>query len=243
MLIVAATAVGVFGLQSTPQTGGPEDPGLQFDNPATLDSIIVPYVAMAHRTYPDAKARFLKGLPTGDKFLITTRVFDKLGNFQQIFVEVSSIKDGKVTGYVAMAGGNIPSLTQGSPFNCVEEDILDWCIIKPDGQQEGNVIGKFLDVVRERMVGLVMQIMIARDGTVSSAKFVRALNGSQQDVTFCITDAVMRRAETMARTIKYDPPDSVVTKFTYLVFDYVGNRIMEPNKDQTKKAGGPNGSK
>ena len=237
LLIVATLAVGVSAFQYAPQTDKPPDAGIQFDNPAVLDSIIAPYVDMALRTYPEARARFIKGLPAGDVFFITTRVFDPTGNFEQIMVKVDSLRDRSVFGRVAAASGNLPGLAPGNPFKCREADIIDWCITKPDGKQEGNVVGKFLDVVRERFVGLVMEIKVARDGSVSAAKCLRAMNRSGQDVSFLIQDSVMRRAEVMARALKYDPPDSVVTKFTYIVYDYIAGLLQEPNPDQRKKPG------
>ncbi len=235
LLIVAATAVGVSAFQYAPQQAIPETKPLEFSNPAVLDSLIMPYVAMARRTYPDAKARFLKGLSSSEKFLITTRVFDKQGNFQQIFVEVTSFSKNEVNGRVASSNGQTPGLAVGDPFTCPESDVLDWSIVKADGSQEGNVVGKFLAAVQERFLGLMMEVVIARDGSVKSAKCLRALTRSQQDVTFCVPDTVMRSAEVMAHEIKYAPSDSVLTKYTYLVYDFIGRRLFEPNKDQTKK--------
>ena len=120
-------------------------------------------------------------------------------------------------------------------FICNETDILDWSISKPDGSQEGTVVGKYLEVVQERYVGLVLEIVVARDGGVLSAKCTQALNQSRQDVSFCIPDSVMRRAEVMARTLRYDPVDSVLTKYTFLVYDFYEGRIQEPEKGQTGK--------
>jgi len=242
LLIVMATAVGVSAFQYAPQQVTPQDKPLEFSNPAVLDSLITPYVATARRTYPDAKARFLKGLPSSEKFFVTTRVFDKQGNFQQIFVEVTGISKNQVNGRVASSNGQTPGLAAGDPFTCPESDVLDWSIVKADGSQEGNVVGKFLAAVQERFLGMMMEVVIARDGSVKSAKFLRALTRSQQDVTFCVPDTVMRSAEVMAHQIKYPPSDSVLTKYTFLVYDFVGRRLFEPNKDQTKKpeaTGGP----
>lgn len=33
----------------------------------------------------------------------------------------------------------------GDEYTFSEEDILDWLIVHPDGTEEGNVVGKFLD--------------------------------------------------------------------------------------------------
>lgn len=234
-LIVVAAAVGTFGFQSSVDVVTPPEKPVQFDNPAKLDSLMAPYVQMARRSYRDAKARFQKGLPSGERFFITTRIFDPQGNFQQVFVEVTNISNGKVAGRIVTGTQKTSGHTPADVFICNEKDILDWSIAKPDGSQEGNVVGKFLDVVRERYVGLVLEIVVARDGSVSSAKCLRALNRSEQDVSFCIPDSVMRRAEVMARTLRYDPVDSVLTRYTFLVYDYYEGRIQEPEKGETGK--------
>jgi hypothetical protein len=235
LFIVLTATAGVSAQQVAPPMAPSQDEPLEFTNPAVLDSIIQPYVQMARRSYPEAKARFQKGLPADRKFLVTVRAYDEQNNFEQIFVEVHKLEDGQVKGAVSMSSGKLPGLAPGDKVAIPEDQVLDWCILSPDGAQEGNVVGKFLDVVRERVVGLVMELKIARDGSVSKAKCLRALNRAQQDVSFCIPDTVMRMAEGMAREIKYDPMDSVVTKFTYIVYDYIGRSLQAPNVDQRKK--------
>jgi hypothetical protein len=235
LLVLAAMVVGVFGFQSSVDVVTPPEKPVQFNNPARLDSLMAPYVQMARRSYFDARARFQKGLPSGDRFFITTRIFDPQGNFQQVFVEVSNISNGKVAGRIVTGTQKTGGHTPADVFICNETDILDWSIAKPDGSQEGNVVGKFLEVMQERYVGLVLEIVVGRDGAVSSAKFKQALNQSRQDVSFCIPDSVMRRGEVMARTLRYDPVDSVLTKYTFLVYDFYEGRIQEPEKGQTGK--------
>ena len=235
LFVIIATAACSAADQVAPPMTAPQDEPIEFNNPAVLDSIIQPYVQMARKTYAEAKGRFMKGLPADRKFLVTVRAYDEAGNFEQIFVEVHKIEAGQVKGAVSMSSGKLPGLAPGDKVAIPEDQVLDWCFLSPDGTQEGNVVGKFLDVVRERVVGLVMELKIAKDGSVSKAKCLRALNRAQQDVSFCIPDTVMRLAEGMAREIKYDPMDSVVTKFTYIVYDYVGRSLQAPNVDQRKK--------
>jgi len=233
LLIIAATATSGAGYSS--QATPPQETPVLFNNPAKLDTIMAPYVQMARRSYPDAKARFQKGLPSRERFLITTRIFDPQGNFQQVFVEVNDISNGKVAGRVVTGTKKSSGTSPADVFICNETDILDWAILKPDGTLEGNVVGKYLGVLQERYVGLVLELVIGRDGAVMGAKCLRAQNRAEQDVTFCVPDSVMRRAEVIARTLRYDPADSVVTKYTFLVYDYQEGRVQEPEK--TSKSG------
>ena len=51
-----------------------------------------PYVRQARKTYPAAKARYLKGLPPGEHFFVTTRLRDAKGRIEQVFIAVTAIE-------------------------------------------------------------------------------------------------------------------------------------------------------
>ena len=36
----------------------------------------------------------------------------------------------------------------GDSYTLPEKDLIDWVIVRPDGSEEGNVVGKFLDTWR-----------------------------------------------------------------------------------------------
>jgi hypothetical protein len=36
----------------------------------------------------------------------------------------------------------------GQTYTFNESDLIDWFISKPDGSEEGNVVGKFLDTLK-----------------------------------------------------------------------------------------------
>ena len=52
------------------------------------DALIAPYVEKAQKTLKKAKKKYLKGLKDGQAFFLTTRIYDNLGNYEQIFVRV-----------------------------------------------------------------------------------------------------------------------------------------------------------
>ena len=39
----------------------------------------------------------------------------------------------------------IKRFKNGDPYSCPESELMDWVITHPDGTEEGNVVGKFLD--------------------------------------------------------------------------------------------------
>jgi len=71
------------------------------DDIGSLNAAVEPHIAQARSTYPAAKAKFLGGLPLGQLFFVTTRLHDNAGAVEQIFIQVSSIRDGQITGRIA----------------------------------------------------------------------------------------------------------------------------------------------
>jgi len=113
-----------------------------------LDTAIAPYVKKARATLPAVKKRYLRGLPEGDDFEVTIRLFDPDGKFEQVFVKVNSWSGRTITGAVNSHVELLRSHKNGENVTCDERDILDWVIEKPDGSEEGNFVGKFLDTYK-----------------------------------------------------------------------------------------------
>jgi uncharacterized protein YegJ (DUF2314 family) len=110
-----------------------------------LDSLIAPYVAQARATLPEAKSRFIKGLNKGESFFVTTRIFDKNGKMEQVFLRVTEYNKEQIKGTIAVELGIVKEYKKGQLISISEKDVLDWLISKPDGSEEGNFVGKFMD--------------------------------------------------------------------------------------------------
>ena len=110
---------------------------------------IAPYVAKARATYPAAKKRFLVGLPPGHVFAVMVRLHGidhAKKEIQQaaVFVLVDSIKNGKIYGRID-SPVFIAGHKQGNLISFPESEIINWAIQRPDGSEEGNYVGKFMD--------------------------------------------------------------------------------------------------
>lgn len=108
-----------------------------------------PYVAKARATYPAAKKRFLAGLPPGHIFAVMVRlqsVDHAKKEVQQadVFVDVRAIKNGKIYGRIN-SPMPIAGHKRGDLISFPESEIINWVIQRPDGSEEGNAVGKFLD--------------------------------------------------------------------------------------------------
>ena len=104
-----------------------------------------PYVEKARQSYPDAKKRFLEGLPPGHIFYTTTRLIDANGHQEQVFIKVEKIKKKYIKGLIASPITMVQGFSFGDKYKFPEAELIDWLISRPDGTEEGNIVGKFLD--------------------------------------------------------------------------------------------------
>ncbi len=106
---------------------------------------MAPYEAQARASYPDAKRRFLAGLPEGHTFFVTTRIRDDLGHQEQVFVVVDSLAGARIIGRIWSQIQLVRGYHLGQRYEFDERALVDWTVARPDGTEDGNVVGKFLD--------------------------------------------------------------------------------------------------
>jgi hypothetical protein len=148
ILITIAVAGGLFGRASAQLApNAPEDrpQSIAEQQQAAFEAAIAPYVAQAKQSYPSAKARFEEGLPEGQTFYMTTRLRDPAGRWEQVFIQVHSIMDQTVIGEIASDVRFVSGYEFGQEYSFDESEMIDWLITRPNGSEEGNVVGKFLD--------------------------------------------------------------------------------------------------
>lgn len=110
-----------------------------------FDALIADAVQRARRTLPQAKQRFLTGLPDDQTFLLTTRLYDADGTYEQVFVRVLSWEGALVRGAIVNELNLVAQYTQGQVITFPDKAILDWTISYSDGSEEGNYVGKFIN--------------------------------------------------------------------------------------------------
>ena len=150
LLIVSARS-------ATAQRPAGAAPNVQVDRPVSVrercqwDSAVramQPHVDRALATYPAAKIRYLNGLPPRHAFFVTVRLTDNVGRHEQVFVRVDSIANGKIGGRIWSQIAAVNGYAVRQPYEVAESDILDWTIFRPDGTEEGNLVGNFMDTYR-----------------------------------------------------------------------------------------------
>lgn len=137
--------------QSTLSPNAPADKPVGFSNGQQYQELmkaIAPYVEQAKKSWPQAKENYLKGLPPRHVFFVTTELIDVRGKREIVFIEVRNIKNGIIDGLIANEISTVSGFKQGQLHAVSEGEIWDWTISKPDGSEEGNVVGRFLETYK-----------------------------------------------------------------------------------------------
>jgi hypothetical protein len=108
-----------------------------------------PFTRQARASYPGAKERYLRGLPRGQTFFVTYVLKDRDGVQEQVFIRVDKIVGGIITGRVGSDLDLVREHRRGDTVSFPESDIVDWTISRPDGSEEGNLIGKYIDSLNQ----------------------------------------------------------------------------------------------
>jgi hypothetical protein len=152
---LAACLIAFSPVLARSQESVPEvSPNAPRDNPVqatqlciwnAVEQAMLPYIAQARASWPQARQRYLAGLPTHQTFFVTTMLRDDLGKREQVFIAVEGIKDDRITGKIWNRVDIVRGYRLGDHYTFPEAELRDWLITKPDGTEEGNFVGKFLD--------------------------------------------------------------------------------------------------
>jgi uncharacterized protein YegJ (DUF2314 family) len=134
----------------TPQPSPDQSFSVNSEEIQKFEEAIKPYIEKARKTYPEARARYLAGLPQKHAFYVTTRLRDKQGHYEQVFIAVREIRGEMIKGLIASEVEFITDYRRGESYSFPEAELIDWTIVKPDGTEEGNFVGKFLDEYQKR---------------------------------------------------------------------------------------------
>ncbi|MCX6899677.1 MAG: DUF2314 domain-containing protein [Verrucomicrobia bacterium] len=240
-ILFALLVAGLTGQLNAQQSRGSNTPrkDVAMKVSANLEQRTQTYVNLAMTTYPAAKQRFLRGLPAGSRFSVVTRFYEKNGSWEQVFVSVNKITGQTIHGQIASKTTRIRIFKVGDPITVPEGAILDWCILDPQGNEEGNYVGKFLDAYRLKKA--VMSIALKRDANdqIVGAGFRMAMTPEEkpQDVSYCIPESVRRAAEQMILNrdpqkhtliiMHYNNPGEADKQCALVVYD-IQNEKLEP---------------
>ena len=117
--------------------------------PTDLFSVIEEKSPEAMKSWPEAKARFLSGLPDEYSLFVTFILVGQEQRGEYVFLAVDAISDEGVSGRLWTEMLVVEGFQHGDNFLVDEDAISDWLITKPDGTEDGNLIGKYIDTLQQ----------------------------------------------------------------------------------------------
>lgn len=117
--------------------------------PQSIGEVVERLSPAALKTWPDAKKRFLNGLPGRHSLFVTLLVSEPDGKSEYLFVAVDEIAKDHIRGRIWNDVKIVKSLSFRAPIEIPEDAISDWLITKPDGSEDGNIVGKYLDTLEQ----------------------------------------------------------------------------------------------
>lgn len=98
----------------------------------------------ARSQLPSVRARFLAGLPAGHHLFVTTTLISNHER-EQVFVAVRDWSNPDLVNGLLSSTPRIAGFRAGDLLHVQTSEVLDWTISRPDGSEEGNVVGKFIE--------------------------------------------------------------------------------------------------
>jgi hypothetical protein len=152
---IVASLIALSPALAASQESGPQlAPNAPRDRPVetaqrcvwnAMERAMRPYIQQARASWPQARQRYLAGLPPRHSFFVTTLLIDEADRREQVFVAVESIRDGRIIGKIWNRVDIVRGYRLGDRYSFAEAELRDWLITKPDGSEEGNFVGKFLE--------------------------------------------------------------------------------------------------
>ncbi|WP_375418868.1 hypothetical protein [uncultured Hymenobacter sp.] len=118
---------------------------------ARADSALAEPLQQARRTLAQARKRYAAGLPGGTHCLVMVRVLASDTSFRPVQARVIGWRNGAVQALISpapapTAPAKSPDL---QPVSFPEAAVLDWTFVAANGREEGNFVGKYLDLTRQ----------------------------------------------------------------------------------------------
>ncbi|MEY4561228.1 MAG: hypothetical protein RLZZ618_505 [Pseudomonadota bacterium] len=150
MAVLAFALLGSSAHATEPvlSPNAPRDKPTSLNDTKALERAIAPIVARARASYPEGRQKFLNGLPRGESFFVVTRLRDAGGREEQVFIAVQRIEGSRITGLIWNQVQRVQGYRYRDVYTFDDKQLIDWMISKPDGTEEGNEVGKFLDTYR-----------------------------------------------------------------------------------------------
>jgi len=109
-----------------------------------LDAVIAAPITKARRSLHHIRKRYQSGLASSENLILTARIFDDNGVFEQVFAQVQEWTNDSITAIITSDLDTVREYRKGQAITFSEKHVLDWVILRADGSEEGNFVGKYL---------------------------------------------------------------------------------------------------
>lgn len=132
----------------------------------------------------------------GTHFVITR--IHQAGHFEQIYVRVQARTETGYRGTITSKPVGPIKYEQNAPIEVAREDVVDWCINLPSGEERGNLTGKAMDALMAGQLACIIE-MKPTNGTFESFAVVSVMNPkTRQEVIELVPPDVRQRVSQAA---------------------------------------------
>jgi hypothetical protein len=198
------------------------------DDQARFARALSPFIEMGRATYPAASEKFARGLPEGYRFYVVVDLKDSDGHRERVFVLVASIDSGVVNGSIASQLVALSDYGEGDAVAIPERDVKDWTIVAPDGSEEGNYAGKFLDHYRPgKRFSAVFGFSIQESGQARNVRLVIVSDETAKPLDLALPNSWVEAAIRKIAERRWEPKienGALSPKETFVPFIYDPDR-------------------
>lgn len=164
---------------------------------------------------------------TDKEYYVITRLYEG-DYYEQVFVYVAKLEQGAYIGTIASEPMGKVNFKRGAPITVSESDVVDWVVVKQDGTEEGNLLGKMIDLIRAGKAAFIYE-MTPKNGLYTRFRVVSVVNGmTRQEIIDVVPKEVIERIEKYAvEAQKEKKAENDKTAYSYAVVKYPGWVIVE----------------
>lgn len=195
MKIVSLLAIGLVALQWVGVLRGYEDVPMGLSERGV--ALIASYEAQARSSLPHFDEE--RANPGGRVFFVVTKIFEK-DVYEQVYVKVETRTGDFYTGRIASEPIGPVTFKKGAEITVPIRNVVDWCILMPNGEEEGNLAGKAMDALRAGVLVVVVS-MKPDNGTFAEFRVVEVRNPrTKQAVADLVPKDVIAKIEESAKS-------------------------------------------
>ena len=110
-----------------------------------FEAMIAPCIAMTKKALPDVKKNYVGRQLQGDALYVTVRLYDPNGKKEALHLQVATWEGAAIRGKINETPRALKTYHRGQTIEVKETDVLDWTFLKPDGTEDGNLIGRQIE--------------------------------------------------------------------------------------------------